>query len=78
MRTISEFSRAFAATLVCYGVNGLFLFVLTGFVFNVIFHFHSFHYHSNIHACKESQISHSSSYPFIRRPFTIPPIYLSI
>jgi len=51
---ISEFSRVFAATLVCYGVNGLFLFVLTGFVFNVIFRFHFFfffYYHSNMHAC---------------------------
>ena len=48
---ISELSCGFAAMPVCYGVNGLFLFVLTGFVFNAIFRFHFVHYHSNMHAC---------------------------
>ena len=49
---ISELSRGFAALPVCYGVNGLFLFVLTvAFFFNVIFRFHFVHYHSNMHAC---------------------------
>ena len=50
---ISELSRGFAAMPVCYGVNGLFLFVLTGFVFNAIFRFHFVHYHSNMHACMQ-------------------------
>ena len=48
---ISELSRGSAAMPVCDGVNGLFLFVVTGFVFNVIFRFHFVHYHSNIQAC---------------------------
>ena len=79
---ISELSRGFAAMPVCYGVNGLFLFVLTGFVFNAIFRFHFVHYYSNMHACTIfffwRKISHPSSHPFICRTFIIPPTCLSI
>ena len=88
---ISELSRGFAAMPVCYGVNGLFCLSLLFFFFffNDIFRFHFVHYHpwSNMHTCTFSflfffflkrKISHSSSHPFICRPFTITPIYLSI
>ena len=80
---ISELSRGFAALPVCYGVNGLFLFVLTFFSSNVIFRFHFVHYHSNMHACTfffsfGRKISHQSTHPFIPRLFIIPPICLSI
>ena len=47
---ISELSLGFAAMPVCYGVI-VFFFVLTGFVFNVIFFLHFVHYHSNMQAC---------------------------
>ena len=70
---ISELSRGFAALPVCYGVNGLFLFVLTFFFFsNVIFRFHFVHYHSNMHACTfffflldERLVIHPSIHPSI-------------
>ena len=77
---ISELSRGFAAMPVCYGVNGLFLFVLTGFVFNAIFRFHFVHYHSNMHVpfFFGTKISHPSNHPFIRRPFIILPTCPSI
>ena len=48
---LSELSLGFAAMPVCYGVNSLFFFVLTGFVFNVILFLHFVHYHSNMQAC---------------------------
>ena len=78
---ISKLSRGFAAMPVCYGVNGLFLFVWlvlflmlsSAFILFIIILI-------CMHACCffGRKISHPSSHPFIRRPFIIPPIYLSI
>ena len=77
---ISELSRGFAAMPVCYGVNTLscffrlvlFLMLSSDCILFII-----------ILICMHARffkrkISHSSSHPFIRRPITRPPIYLSI
>ena len=63
---ISELSRGFADMPVCDGVNGLF----------VCFDWFCFIIQIFIHArfSFKRKISHSSSHPFIRRPFTLPPI----
>ena len=77
---ISELSRGFAAMPVCYGVNTLscffrlvlFLMLSSDCILFII-----------ILICMHARffkrkISHSSNHPFIRRPITRPPIYLSI
>ena len=77
---ISELSRGFAAMPVCYGVNGLFcLFWLVLFLMLssacILFIIILICMHARFF---ERKISNSSSHAFIRRPITIPPIYLSV
>ena len=78
---ISELSRGFAAMPVCYGVNGLFLFVLPGFVFNVIFRFHFVHCHSNMHSCtfffEERLVIHPAIHSFVVHSLYHLPAFLS-
>ena len=81
---ISELSRGFAALPVCYGVNGLFLFVLTVFFFLmlssafILFIIILICMHARFFFSFGRKISHPSTHPFIRRLFIIPPICLSI
>ena len=77
---ISELSRDFAAMPVCYGVNSLFcLFWLVLFLMLssacILFIVILICMHARFFF--KRKISHSSSHSFIRRPTTIPPIYLS-
>ena len=77
---ISELSRGFAALPVCYGVKGLFLFVLTGFLFNFIFRFHFVHYHSNMRACRffeERLVIHPPIHSFVAYSLYHLPAFLS-
>ena len=76
---ISELSRGFAPMPVCYGVNTLScLFRLVLFLMLssacILFIIILICMHARFFKRK---ISHSSSHAFIRRPITIPPIYLS-
>ena len=60
----SSFRNCRVALLLCLLAMELmvfFLFLLTGFVFNVTFRFYFVHYHSNIHACTNIERSFNCS-----------------